>query len=163
MFKGINYHQTDEKGRLRIPAKLKSQLGDKAFITRGGNGSLIVFTNEYFEKNIFEKIRDIEYSDVEAMKIVRQISAFIFDIEEDNQGRFVLPPVLKSYAAINKNVATIGAGNFIEIWSQERFDRIINGESIESELSDTNITFNAILTELDKLLKRREKDAVANG
>ncbi|HEY8423142.1 MAG TPA: MraZ N-terminal domain-containing protein, partial [Clostridia bacterium] len=41
MFKGIYYHQIDEKGRLRIPAKLKAQLGDKYFITRGGLGSLV--------------------------------------------------------------------------------------------------------------------------
>ena len=155
MFKGIYYHQTDEKGRLRIPAKLKSQLGEKYFITRGGLGSLVIASEEYFDKNIFSKIKDIEYTDVDAMKSIRAITSFMFDIEEDNQGRFVMPPVLRDYAGIEKNVVTIGAANVIEVWSEDRFNKNLNGNSdYEKELPQGSRDFNEVLKEFNKLLKR---------
>lgn len=155
MFKGIYYHQIDEKGRLRIPAKLKAQLGEKYYITRGGLGSLVIASEDYFEKNIFSKIQDIEYSDIDAMKAIRAVTSFMFEIEEDNQGRFVLPPVLKSYADIIKNVVTIGAGNVIELWSEERFNKSINGiKDYETELPADSKDFGQTLKEFDKLLKR---------
>lgn len=155
MFKGIYYHQTDEKGRLRIPAKLKSQLGEKYFITRGGLGSLVIASEDYFEQNIFSKIKDIEYTDVDAMKSIRAITSYMFDIEEDNQGRFVMPPVLRDYAGIEKNVVTIGAGNVIEVWSEERFNKNLNGNNdYEKELPEGSKDFNEVLKEFNKLLKR---------
>ncbi|HEY8418910.1 MAG TPA: transcriptional regulator MraZ [Clostridia bacterium] len=159
MFKGIYYHQIDEKGRLRIPAKLKAQLGDKYFITRGGLGSLVIASEEYFEENIFSKIKDIDYTDVEAMKLIRAITSFMFDIEEDNQGRFVLPPVLREYANIVKNVVTIGAGNVIEVWSEERFNQSINGNlDYIKELPEGSRDFNEILRTFNSLLKRKPTD-----
>lgn len=157
MFRGIYNHQIDEKGRLRIPAKLKAQLGDKYFITRGGLGSLVILNNDYFEENIYSKIRDIEFTDVEATKIIRQIFAYMFDIEEDNQGRFVLPPILKDYADIKKNVVTIGAGNYIELWSEERFNKSISGDT-DSLPKDTK-DFSQLLIEFDKLIKRKNESS----
>lgn len=156
MFKGIYYHQIDEKGRLRIPAKLKAQLGDKYFITRGGLGSLVIASEDYFEENIFSKIKDIDYTDVEAMKLIRAVTSFMFDIEEDNQGRFVLPPVLREYANIIKNVVTIGAGNVIEVWSEERFNQSINGNfDYIKELPEGSKDFNEILKTFNELLKKK--------
>mgnify|MGYP000962525788 FL=1 len=155
MFKGIYYHQTDEKGRIRIPAKLKAQLGEKYFITRGGLGSLVIASEDYFEQNIFSKIKDIEYTDVDAMRSIRAITSFMFDIEEDNQGRFVMPPVLRDYAGIEKNIVTIGAGNVIEVWSEDRFNKNLNGNTdYEQDLPEGSLDFNQVLKEFNKLLRR---------
>jgi len=156
MFKGIYYHQADEKGRLRIPAKLKAQLGEKYFITRGGLGSLVIAPESYFEQNIFSKIKDIDYTDIEAMKFIRAITSFMFDVEEDNQGRFVVPTALRDYANIIKNVVTIGAGNVIEDWSEERFNQSINGNyDYLKELPEGSQDFNEILKAFNNLLKRK--------
>lgn len=52
MLTGEYHHQIDEKGRIRIPAKLKEALGVSPMITRGSNGCLFVFSKEQAKKNV---------------------------------------------------------------------------------------------------------------
>ncbi len=51
----------------------------------------------------------------------------------DEQGRFVLPVNLKSYAGIDKKTAVIGAGDHIEIWNFETWEAHL--DKISKELS----------------------------
>jgi MraZ protein len=116
---------------------------------------LVIASEDYFEQNIFSKIKDIEYTDVDAMRSIRAITSFMFDIEEDNQGRFVMPPVLRDYAGIEKNIVTIGAGNVIEVWSEDRFNKNLNGNTdYEQDLPEGSLDFNQVLKEFNKLLRR---------
>ena len=57
MLTGEYHHQIDEKGRIRIPAKLKEALGVSPMITRGSNGCLFVFSKE----QLFERIWGYDY------------------------------------------------------------------------------------------------------
>jgi len=45
-------HQLDAKNRMRIPAKLREELGESYFITIGTGGCLCVYTEEQMEKRI---------------------------------------------------------------------------------------------------------------
>ena len=57
MFLGEYRHQIDAKNRLRVPAKLKSELGDKFVVTKGSNGCLFVFNSKTMESlKAFAKI-----------------------------------------------------------------------------------------------------------
>ena len=46
----------------------------------------------------------------------------------DAQGRLLLPPSLRSFAALDKRVALVGQGNKFELWDEE----IWNGRREES-------------------------------
>ena len=59
MLTGEYHHQIDEKGRIRIPAKLKEALGMSPVITRGSNGCLFVFSKEKAEK-MFESSFEVD-------------------------------------------------------------------------------------------------------
>ena len=74
-------------------------------------------------KALNEKFRSIPYSDVEARRAVSDILGNAFEPEEDAQGRFVIPKHSRDYAAIVKNVVVVGAGNIIEIWGEERYEK----------------------------------------
>jgi MraZ protein len=39
----------------------------------------------------------------------------------DKQGRILIPPALRPSAALESNVVVVGAGEWLEIWSPERF------------------------------------------
>ena len=121
MFWGTHRHQIDAKNRLRIPAKLKSELGDKFVVTKGSNGCLFVFNSKMME-SLYEKLQNVPISDIAAQKSIRMLFASASEIENDEQGRFLLPQNLKEFAKIDKNVVTIGAGTRLEIWSEEVWD-----------------------------------------
>ena len=51
-----------------------------------------------------------------------------FEVEEDSQGRFVLPQNLREFANITKDVVSIGVGNRVELWDESSW-RNYNSES----------------------------------
>ncbi len=119
MFFGEYYHQLDNKGRLRIPAKLRNELGNKYCVTMGIDHSLFVFSMEKFEE-LGRKLKEVPLGDVEAQKAIGALFFNAFDVEEDAQGRFVLPQKLRKYAGIEKNIVVRGVMDRIEILSEER-------------------------------------------
>ena len=123
MIFGEYYHQLDEKNRLRLPSKLKSQLGDKYVVLKGSSGCLFVFSQNELETTINEKLKALPLSDIKAQKSVRMLFSSCYEVEEDNQGRFLLPAYLREFANIKKNVVSIGVGNRVEIWDEDAWKR----------------------------------------
>lgn len=136
MFFGEYRHQIDEKGRIRIPPKLKAMLGDHPFITRSGSGSpnkcLIVLP----EKDA-NRIFDAEFGALNVLtddsKSVRVMASSGFVAEEDKAGRILLPQRLIEHAGLSKNIVTLGAYNRVEIWSEESWDAYTKAEQNEPE------------------------------
>ena len=52
-------HQLDQKNRLRIPAKLKAELGQNFAIVRGTSGCLFIYSEEQFANLYEEKSKNI--------------------------------------------------------------------------------------------------------
>ena len=129
MFFGEFSHQIDEKGRMRIPAKLKTDLKNEFVITKGTNGCLFVFNKTYFENQFLNKLMEVPTFDLEAQKPIRALLSSSFEVMEDAHGRFLLPLALKEFAKINKNVVFVGVGNRIEIWSEENWNVYLMGDS----------------------------------
>lgn len=127
MLLGEYRHQIDEKGRVRIPAKLKEQLGQNPFITRGTNGCLFVYSKEEADKVFFEKFKDNDFADSEKSRPLRLLTSSAIFADEDKQGRILLPQHLIKHAKIVKNIVTIGAFNRVEIWSEENWDAYTEG------------------------------------
>ncbi|MDD4003486.1 MAG: division/cell wall cluster transcriptional repressor MraZ [Clostridia bacterium] len=135
MFYGEYYNKIDSKGRLRMPPKLKEELGNKYLITKGGNGCLFVFSSNTVEK-LEEKLGNIPLSDIEAQKPLRMLFSAGFMVEEDNQGRFLIPPKLREFANLSADAAIIGAGSRVEIWDSERWKEYNTCDDFDSMLSN---------------------------
>ena len=131
--KGIYRHQVDEKMRIRIPAKFKTQIGDNPFICAGDSGVLFVYPRDEGAKILDEAYEGITVSALSApkekLKEARLISAYAIDADEDNQGRILLSQDLLKHASIQKNIVTIGAHARLEIWSEEKWEEYVNGDS----------------------------------
>ena len=117
MFLGQFNHQIDEKGRIRIPAKFKSELGDSPYITSGTNKCLFVYSQPDFFDKFLSKLTNLDITDTEGVKLARIFAANAVNAEEDKQGRILLPQHLITHAQIGKNLITIGAIDHVEIWS----------------------------------------------
>ena len=143
MFFGEFKYSIDDKGRLRMPAKLKTSLGAEYVILKGTSKCLFVFTKQYFEQEFLNKLNSVPTFSAEGQKPIRMLLSSTYQAEEDVQGRFLLPTYLKEFAQISKGVVFIGVGNRIEIWSEENWSQYIgnnnNLDSLTELLSNYNV------------------------
>lgn len=114
-------HSLDAKDRFRIPSKLKKEGNTHWVMVKGTNGCIFLFAKEYFENEFLTKLQDIPTFDLDRQKAIRVLLASTYEVEEDMQGRLLLPSVLKNFAGIEKEVLSIGMINRIEIWQPSRW------------------------------------------
>lgn len=137
MFYGEFHYQLDEKGRARIPSKLKTNLSNEYVLTKGTNNCLFVFEKSYFENQFLNKLMEVPTFDLEAQKPIRALLSSSFDVLLDSQGRFCLPSTLKDYAQISKNVVFVGVGNRIEIWNEDTYNNYVcDGLDFDTKVKD---------------------------
>ena len=116
---GKNYsHQRDAKNRMRIPAKLREELGPNYSVTVGSGGCLYVYSKEQ-TLALKAKLNKINSYKEEHLKAARFVLYNIWEAVEDKQGRILLPENLRNYAKLDKNVVVVKGPNCVEIWSEE--------------------------------------------
>ncbi len=130
MLTGEYNHQLDAKNRIRIPAKLKKELGDEYYFAKGANGCISVFPKSTVDAQ-FEKLKEVKITDLEKQKSLRAYAKSYVAAEEDNQGRVVLNPELRRYAGIDKDCKDLvicGAVTRVEIWSKKVYEEYFKDE-----------------------------------
>ena len=132
---GKNYsHQLDAKNRMRIPAKLREELGEGYAITVGSGGCLYVYTKEQMQE-VKATLKNINSFREKQLKAARFVLYNTWEAEEDKQGRILLPENLRKYAKIEKNVIVFKGPNCVEIWSEEVWNEYFNDVNFD-ELAD---------------------------
>ena len=130
------YHQKiDEKGRLTIPAKIRSELGDNFIVTRGLDGCLFIYKKETWEKiiNNYQELPNVK----EARNFMRFFLSGATNLEFDKQGRINISQPLIKYADLSKDTIIIGVGDRLEIWSNDRWEKLLTeNEDNFSEMAD---------------------------
>jgi MraZ protein len=122
MFIGEYQATIDEKGRISVPAKFRTQLKSKVVVTRGLDSSLFLYTLDEWKK-LAEKLASLPISTANTRAFSRLMLAGAMDCEIDKQGRITLPMYLKDFAKINKRLVFAGLYNRIEIWSDELWQK----------------------------------------
>ncbi len=132
---GKNYmHQLDAKNRMRIPAKLREELGNNYYITVGSGGCLYVYSENEMQE-VKATLNNINRYRESQLKAARFILYNTWQAEEDKQGRILLPENLRKLAKIEKNIVVFKGPNCIEIWSEEVWNDYFNDVNF-SELAD---------------------------
>ena len=142
MFIGEYQHALDSKNRMIVPAKLREELGNKFVITKGLDGCIYAYPLSEW-KILEDKLKTLPLTNKDARAFVRFFFAGACEVEMDKQGRGLIPQNLKEYAAIEKEIVSIGALTRVEIWSKEKWneynDSNIDYESIAEKMSDLGI------------------------
>jgi MraZ protein len=116
MFTGQYQHTIDSKGRLMIPARYRDLLEDGAYVTKGLDNNLMVFTCDTFEL-MAQRINQKSITDPKA----RSLKRFIFGngerVEVDKAGRILIPQFLRSAAGLESDVVVTGMGSHFEVFS----------------------------------------------
>jgi len=120
MFMGEYQHSLDDKGRLTVPAKYRDYLSEGAYITRGFDRNLMVWTVSAFEK-ISRKVSSTTLTDPDSRALRRLIYSGGDRLEVDGAGRILIPSFLREFAqlVLDSNAVVVGNGDYFEIWSPE--------------------------------------------
>lgn len=136
MFFGTYTPKLDEKGRLFLPAKFRDQLTEGLVVTRGQERCLTVWSMEDFGR-LTERLREAPVTNKGTRDYVRMLFAAASHEVPDKQGRISIPPALREYASLNKDVVVIGSMNRIEIWDPASWTSYSEEQEQKfSELSD---------------------------
>ena len=122
MFMGEYNHTIDAKGRLIVPSKFREKLGDEFVVTKGLDDCLFVYPMEEWA-HIEEAFRKVPLTNKKARDFARFFFAGAASCEVDKQGRILIPPTLRSFAGLEKEVVSAGVLNRVEIWDKERWEK----------------------------------------
>lgn len=121
MFFGKYEHSLDSKNRIRIPARLKAELGaDAPSIAKNTDGSLVIYPASTINM-IGEKIKE-QVVPKEKRQALLVFLSNMYPIDEDNQGRFTLNSTLREHAGITKDVVFVGDCDRIVLWDKDRWN-----------------------------------------
>lgn len=134
MLLGTYLPKLDEKGRLILPAKFRDELAGGIVITRGQERCLYVFPEREFE-TFHDRIRQAPVSSRSGRDYLRLLLSGAHQERPDAQHRVTIPPVLREYAGLERDLTVIGAGNRAEIWSTAAWDAYY--DSVESDYVNT--------------------------
>jgi MraZ protein len=126
MFLGDHQHTLDAKGRVSLPAKFRAEMTGKLVIAKGFEDCLYVYSADEYNRFVQELLATEDF-DPRQRRIRRFFTSGAVEAELDSAGRISLPPVLREYAGLKKDVAVTGNGNRIEIWDAEHWAEY-NGE-----------------------------------
>ncbi len=124
MFRGGSYHTIDDKGRIVIPTRFRAlaraQDGDGIMVSRMDQ-CLVAYPLEAWHRLEQRILQLAEKSDI--MRRFRRV--FIGGAHEctcDRQDRILIPPSLRQYAGLNKDIVLVGVLDHFEIWSRENYE-----------------------------------------
>ena len=86
----------DAKGRMALPAKFRSQLGQGLVMARGQERCVYLLPFDEFRR--------------------------IVDQQPDKQGRVLVPQMLRDYANLGSDVVVIGVGTRAELWNKDTWE-----------------------------------------
>ncbi len=134
-FIGTHYHSMDNKGRVSIPSRYRE-------ILQAGKTTQIYLTN--FQQKVQEDNPEqvkyliafpaMEWDQIEAMFAeksvfntkLRNFQRYIVSRAEecplDRQGRILVPPILREYAKLSREVVLVGAVRSFEIWDRAAYE-----------------------------------------
>lgn len=123
MFRGINTITIDTKGRMAIPTRYRAALGGTEttiplVITIDTEDTcLLLYTAEQWQI-IEDKLQRQPSFNEAVRRIQRLLIGHATDVEVDSHGRILVPPMLRQYAKLEKDVVMIGQGNKFEVWDK---------------------------------------------
>lgn len=142
MFMGTYKNSIDAKNRMTVPSKQRERLGSACILTRGLDPCLYIYTLDDWKAQV-ARIEKLPESDPVVRRFVRHFFAGAAELTFDSHGRILLPPDLKEYAGIERDLVTIGAMRKIEVWARERWEE---REVLETAAEDP---FSKTLMEYD--------------
>ncbi len=122
----------DAKGRFLLPAGLKKQLPEgentRFVINRGFEKCLSLYPRQAWDP-LFERMSTLNDFDPAVRSFRRYFLNGATEVDLDSAGRLLMPPNLKEYANLGKDIVLVSAMDKIEIWSTDNYKKFFESYS----------------------------------
>ena len=125
MFRGSSFQTIDSKGRIIIPARFRDIIkagGSNGVMVTRLDRALFVYTFDQWSK-IESKVLSMAETSEYMRRFRRVFIGGASDCNCDRQGRILIPPVLRQYAELDKEVVLVGQIAHFEIWSKKNYEQ----------------------------------------
>ena len=131
MFNGRFDHAIDEKGRVSIPVRFREILQreghDRLYITNfmiDHERLLELFPPNEWEKKV-AKFSGSRATDRDAQLFETFYIGGAHEVPVDRQGRILIPPKLREFARLGREVTFSAKHNRFELWDKQTLERIL--------------------------------------
>ncbi|MFO1293891.1 MAG: division/cell wall cluster transcriptional repressor MraZ [Rubrivivax sp.] len=112
----------DQKGRITVPARWREQLmaavGGKLIITKNADGGLALYPPPVWEQ-LERVVLELTADDDPWRRILAGNSE---EVEIDSASRVLIPPDLRRWAGLEREVKFMGLGTYFELWDLGRYE-----------------------------------------
>lgn len=122
MLMGEFHHAIDEKNRLIIPSKFRTELGAEFIITRGLEKCLFVYSMEEWN-SIVSKLKTLPFTKQDSRNFTRFFMSGATLCTLDKSGRVCIASPLVHYAGLTRDCVIIGANDRLEIWDSDAWNQ----------------------------------------
>ena len=131
MFRGCFEHTIDDKGRLSIPARFREALEmtftPPLIVTRQKECLVAYPADEW--RALEARMNELPTFDAKVQAFRRFFYAPAQECPTDRAGRVLVPPTLRTFAGLEREVVLAGMGKHFEIWAKGRYDAMM-GEAL---------------------------------
>lgn len=142
MFRGANKLTLDIKGRLAVPTRYRERLAERCggnlVVTVDKDQCLLIYPFPDWE-DLERKLMKLPSLNPQARRLQRLMVGHATELELDGSGRILLPPSLREYGLLNRDVMLIGQGLRFELWDETRWNER-RDEWLASADSATDLT-----------------------
>jgi MraZ protein len=117
----------DEKGRLSLPARMRSELpGLNLVLTQGIDKCLWVFPPLQWQEFSQKLMSSTSLFQARSRLVQRRILAPAQEVEIDRLGRISIPQSLREWAGLSRECVILGISKYIEIWNAEEYKKYLD-------------------------------------
>ncbi|MCL6120195.1 MAG: division/cell wall cluster transcriptional repressor MraZ [Deltaproteobacteria bacterium] len=130
MFSGRYNHAIDDKGRIKVPQKIKEALAsvynDTSVVITNLDKCLVAYPLEEWRK-LEEKALKLPSMQKDVLEFLRYFFSGAEEVELDKMDRIHIPQSLKLSGNLNKEAVIVGIINRFEIWDRDLWDANFQG------------------------------------
>ena len=136
MFRGNHPAKIDEKGRLKMPAAFKQMVDaqnvTQFFVTSTNGKRADIWPLPEWEK-VEERLAGASALDDAVEEYLNLVNYYGQQVEMDNQGRLLLPQILRTKASLDAEVTVMGMRTFLAVHNREMFEKELPAEGLTEE------------------------------
>jgi MraZ protein len=126
VFTGEYRHAVDDKGRIAVPARFRTQLEGGAVVAKWLDTCLAIFPKSAWDE-LAAKVGSLPMTDPNARLLQRRLFAGALETELDRQGRVLLPQGLREFAGLQEEAVVLGSRDHAEVWTPARWTEYSQG------------------------------------